>query len=149
MDRYVPPVSSTGYRRPQSSVRTTTMSQWETPMESVSSTKPASPASGAPAGSSDSSGRPKTLDPAAIAAELAKLGTSARGLTTNEAQKRLAKDGPNAIIATEEPLWHKAVGYFWGPIPWMIEAAALSERPRSGWPRSPETTAPQAAAARS
>src|SRR5271157_3371850 len=86
------------------------------------------------AGGSDSSGRPKTLDPAAIAAELAKLATSAQGLTTSEAQKRLAKDGPNAIIATEEPLWHKAVGYFWGPIPWMIEAAALISFLRHDWP---------------
>ena len=62
------------------------------------------------------------------------MATSAKGLTTNEAQKRLAKDGPNAIIATEEPLWHKAVGYFWGPIPWMIEAAALISFLRHDWP---------------
>jgi len=98
-------------------------------MEQVSPLRPASAAGG-----SDSSGRPKTLDPAAIAAQLAKLATSAKGLTTNEAQKRLAKDGPNAIIATEEPLWHKAVGYFWGPIPWMIEAAALISFLRHDWP---------------
>jgi len=103
-------------------------------MESVSPPKPASAASRATTGSSDSSGRPKTLDPAAIAAELAKLGTSAKGLTTDEARKRLAKDGPNAIIATEEPLWHKAVSYFWGPIPWMIEAAALISFLRHDWP---------------
>src|SRR5271157_4258999 len=101
-------------------------------MEHASPVKPA--ASGGTAGNSDSSGRPRTLDPAAIAAELAKLATSAQGLTTSEAQKRLAKDGPNAIIATEEPLWHKAVGYFWGPIPWMIEAAALISFLRHDWP---------------
>jgi H+-transporting ATPase len=103
-------------------------------LESVSPPKPASAASRATTGSSDSSGRPKTLDPAAIAAELAKLGTSAKGLTTDEARKRLAKDGPNAIVATEEPLWHKAVSYFWGPIPWMIEAAALISFLRHDWP---------------
>ena len=62
------------------------------------------------------------------------MATSAQGLTSNEAQKRLAKDGPNAIIATEEPLWHKAVAYFWGPIPWMIEAAALISFLRHDWP---------------
>ncbi len=101
-------------------------------MEHASPMKPE--AGGAAAGGSDSSGRPRTLDPAAIAAQLAKLATSAKGLTTNEAQKRLAKDGPNAIIATEEPLWHKAVGYFWGPIPWMIEAAALISFLRHDWP---------------
>src|SRR5271165_5028237 len=62
------------------------------------------------------------------------IGTRGAGLTTNEAQKRMAKDGPNAIVATEEPLWHKAVGYFWGPIPWMIEAAALISFLRHDWP---------------
>jgi H+-transporting ATPase len=96
--------------------------------------KPASAAGGATAGGSDSSGRPKTLDPAAIAAQLTKFGTSAQGLTTDQARQRLAKDGPNAIIATEEPLWHKAIGYFWGPIPWMIEAAALISFLRYDWP---------------
>jgi H+-transporting ATPase len=103
-------------------------------MEEASPLRPASAASGGTAGSSDSSGRPKTLNSAAIAALLTKLRTSAQGLTSSEAQKRLAKDGPNAIIATEEPLWHKAVGYFWGPIPWMIEAAALISFLRHDWP---------------
>jgi H+-transporting ATPase len=82
----------------------------------------------------DSGGRPKTLGPAAITAQLATLGTSARGLTGDEARRRLEKDGPNAIVATEEPLWHKAIGYFWGPIPWMIEAAALISLLRLDWP---------------
>ena len=101
-------------------------------MEHASPVKPA--ASSATASGSDSSGRPRTLDAAAIAIQLAKLGTSAQGLTKEEARKRLAKDGPNAIVATEEPLWHKAVGYFWGPIPWMIEAAALISFLRHDWP---------------
>jgi len=52
----------------------------------------------------------------------------------NRRWERLAKDGPNAIVATEEPLWHEAVGYFWGPIPWMIEAAALISFLRHNWP---------------
>jgi H+-transporting ATPase len=103
-------------------------------MEQGSPVKPTSVESGATALSSDSSGRPKTLDPAAIAAQLTKLGASAQGLTTDVARQRLAKDGPNAIIATEEPLWHKAIGYFWGPIPWMIEAAALISFLRHDWP---------------
>ena len=25
----------------------------------------------------------------------------------------------------EEPLWHRVLRRFWGPIPWMIEAAAI------------------------
>ena len=77
---------------------------------------------------------PARLDQTAITAQLAKLKTSAHGLTADEARQRLAKGGPNAIVATEEPLWHKLFGYFWGPIPWMIEAAALISLLRSDWP---------------
>ena len=69
------------------------------------------------------SGKPDRLDAAAIAAKFAALKSSPKGLTSDEARARLAKDGPNAIVAKEEPLWHKLIGYFWGPIPWMIEAA--------------------------
>ena len=71
-------------------------------------------------------GGPQKLDVAAIAAKFAELKSSDKGLTSDEAKARLAKDGPNAIVAKEEPLWHKLFGYFWGPIPWMIEAAARS-----------------------
>src|SRR5271166_4981022 len=80
------------------------------------------------------SGKPRRLDAAAIAAKFIDVKSSPQGLTSDEAKARLAKDGPNAIIATEEPLWHKAVGYFWGPIPWMIEAAALISLARQDWP---------------
>lgn len=75
-----------------------------------------------------------TLGPAAITAELAKLGTSAKGLSVDEAKGRLEKVGPNAIIAHEESRWTKLIGYFWGPIPWMIEAAALISLARRDWP---------------
>ncbi|WP_295428673.1 plasma-membrane proton-efflux P-type ATPase [uncultured Thiodictyon sp.] len=77
---------------------------------------------------------PTTLGPAAITAELAKLGTSPKGLTADEARSRLEKFGPNAIVAHEESRWTKLIGYFWGPIPWMIEAAALISLARADWP---------------
>ena len=77
---------------------------------------------------------PTTLGPAAITAELAKLGTSPKGLTADEARSRLEKYGPNAIVAHEESRWTKLIGYFWGPIPWMIEAAALISLARADWP---------------
>jgi H+-transporting ATPase len=56
----------------------------------------------------------------------AKLGASPeQGLTKAEADKRLAQDGPNEIAEkTVNPLL-KFLSYFWGPIPWMIEAAAV------------------------
>ena len=48
-----------------------------------------------------------------------------KGLGTEEAKKRLAKYGPNEIPEKEEPLWHRIFRRFWGPIPWMIEIAAI------------------------
>jgi H+-transporting ATPase len=48
-----------------------------------------------------------------------------RGLSSAEALRRVDEYGPNAIQAYEEPLWHRIFRRFWGPIPWMIEAAAL------------------------
>ena len=54
-----------------------------------------------------------------------KLTSSPSGLTQAEAKQRLAKYGPNALAEkTVNPLL-KFLGYFWGPIPWMIEAAAI------------------------
>ena len=76
----------------------------------------------------------RRLDAAAIAAKFAELKSSDKGLTSEDARARLAKDGPNAIVAKEEPLWHKLFGYFWGPIPWMIEAAAIISLARQDWP---------------
>ena len=49
------------------------------------------------------------------------------GLSTAEAEKRLADFGPNEIPEKKRNPILKFLGYFWGPIPWMIEAAvALS-----------------------
>ncbi len=48
-----------------------------------------------------------------------------RGLTGEEAAQRLTRYGYNEIVEKEEPLWHRVFRRFWGPIPWMIEAAAV------------------------
>jgi H+-transporting ATPase len=50
---------------------------------------------------------------------------AARGLSDAEAKQRLARYGYNEIEEKEEPLWHRVVRRFWGPIPWMIEVAAI------------------------
>jgi H+-transporting ATPase len=47
------------------------------------------------------------------------------GLDKEEALRRLQEYGPNEVEEREEPLWHRVFRRFWGPIPWMIEAAAL------------------------
>jgi H+-transporting ATPase len=50
---------------------------------------------------------------------------SKRGLSGREAANRLAHYGYNEIKEKEEPLWHRIFRRFWGPIPWMIETAAI------------------------
>ncbi len=59
-------------------------------------------------------------------AELEKrLGTSSAGLSQQEVQKRLTEGGYNELVEREvNPLW-KFFSYLWGPIPWMIEVAAI------------------------
>jgi len=47
------------------------------------------------------------------------------GLTTQQVQQQLARFGYNEITEKEEPLWHRVFRRFWGPIPWMIEVAAI------------------------
>jgi H+-transporting ATPase len=57
---------------------------------------------------------------------LDRLGVqSGRGLSQDEARKRLAQYGPNAITEKEQSLLARIAGYFMGPIAYMIEAAAL------------------------
>jgi len=50
---------------------------------------------------------------------------ASRGLDETEVQARLGKHGHNEIEEREESLWHRVFRRFWGPIPWMIEVAAL------------------------
>jgi H+-transporting ATPase len=53
------------------------------------------------------------------------LKSSRQGLTTSEAEQRLAQYGPNALEEEKVNPILKFLGYFWGPIPWMIEVAAI------------------------
>ena len=69
-----------------------------------------------------------------IQKKLTDLQTSVQGLNQSEVSKRLTQYGPNAIEAHEESKWKKLLGYFWGPIPWMIEAAAIISLFRQDWP---------------
>jgi H+-transporting ATPase len=54
-----------------------------------------------------------------------RLDSSPKGLSQAEAQKRLAKYGPNEIKEKKDNLFLKFLSYFWGPIPWMIEGAVI------------------------
>ncbi len=51
--------------------------------------------------------------------------TADRGLSDTRAREQLARYGYNEIEEKEEPLWHRVFRRFWGPIPWMIETAAI------------------------
>jgi H+-transporting ATPase len=53
------------------------------------------------------------------------LATSDQGLTSAEAKNRLIQFGPNALEEKKVNPIVKFLGYFWGPIPWMIEIAAI------------------------
>ena len=49
------------------------------------------------------------------------------GLTTDEARRRLAKSGPNAMPDTSAHPIRVALDKFWAPVPWMLEAAIVVE----------------------
>ncbi|HXH86370.1 MAG TPA: plasma-membrane proton-efflux P-type ATPase, partial [Nitrospira sp.] len=53
------------------------------------------------------------------------LDTTPDGLTEAEAQRRLAQYGYNELAEKQTHPFMKFLSYFWGPIPWMIEAAAI------------------------
>ncbi len=63
-----------------------------------------------------------------------RLETSADGLTQAEAEKRRAKYGPNEIEEKKTNELLKFLGYFWGPIPWMIEVAVVLSGVVRHWP---------------
>jgi len=63
-----------------------------------------------------------------------KLQSSPGGLTDIEAKKRLAQYGPNEIAEKKTNLFLKILSYFWGPIPWMIEAAVILSGIVRHWP---------------
>jgi H+-transporting ATPase len=63
-----------------------------------------------------------------------KLVSSPDGLTQAEASKRLQQYGPNEIMERKTNALLKFLGYFWGPIPWMIEAAVILSAIVRHWP---------------
>jgi H+-transporting ATPase len=52
-------------------------------------------------------------------------GNMARGLTADEANRRLERFGRNALEEKHVTLLQRLLPFFWGPIPWMIEVAAI------------------------
>ena len=63
-----------------------------------------------------------------------RLSSSPNGLTEAEAKKRLTQYGLNEIAEKKTNALLKFLGYFWGPIPWMIEAAVILSAAARHWP---------------
>lgn len=61
------------------------------------------------------------------------LESSEQGLSSQEAQNRFAQFGSNLLEEKETPLWRRLISYFWAPIPWMIEAAAILSAINGDW----------------
>ena len=62
------------------------------------------------------------------------LKASSEGLNKEEAQKRLSEYGYNELPEKKESPLLKFLLYFWGPIPWMIEIAAILSAVVRHWP---------------
>jgi H+-transporting ATPase len=73
----------------------------------------------------------KTLPLAEVEKQLA---SSPQGLTQSEAARRLDQYGANEIVAKKVNQFLKFLGYFWGPIPWMIEVAVVLSGVLGHWP---------------
>ena len=57
-----------------------------------------------------------------------------QGLSTEEWKKRQSEFGPNELEGKQRTIWLRLLPFFWGPIPWMIEIAALLSLYLKRWP---------------
>ena len=74
------------------------------------------------------------LEKASIAEVVAYLSTSKDGLSDAQASTRFDTFGPNAIEEKQVSILQRIFSYFWGPIPWMIEIAAVLSALVQHWP---------------
>jgi H+-transporting ATPase len=68
---------------------------------------------------------PQPADAQTSQALFERVDSSPTGLTSDEARRRLEQVGPNELAEKKANPLLKFLGYFWGPIPWMIEVAAV------------------------
>ncbi len=102
----------------------------------IKSSEPANPGrAGAPARPAPSKPDPNDgLKSLSMPDLQAKLGSSADGLAQDVAAKRLTQYGANEIAEKKTNELLKFLSYFWGPIPWMIEAAVALSAVARHWP---------------
>ncbi len=68
---------------------------------------------------------PSELSACSVSQLWGQLGSSPAGLDAEDVQRRLAQYGYNELAEEEVNFLLKFLSYFWGPIPWMIEIAAI------------------------
>ena len=68
---------------------------------------------------------PSPLATALVAKPTIEKNDLGSGLTEDEARRRLAKFGPNAMPDISAHPLRMALGKFWAPVPWMLEVAVL------------------------
>ena len=61
------------------------------------------------------------------------VDSSPKGLSAGEAKKRLSQFGFNELAEKKENPVLRFLGYFWGPIPWMIEIAIILSAAVGHW----------------
>ena len=64
---------------------------------------------------------------------VAETSGDAAGLTEAEAERRLAQYGENALVEHHVSVFERLAHFFWGPIPWMIEVAAILSAAVQHW----------------
>ncbi|MGB5635318.1 MAG: plasma-membrane proton-efflux P-type ATPase [Waterburya sp.] len=73
---------------------------------------------------SNSNPKPPTAD-LSLPELMTQLKTSTKGLSQTEAQNRLTQYGYNELAEKKVSPLMMLLSYFWGPMPWMIEAAIV------------------------
>ena len=68
---------------------------------------------------------PSDLSASSVSQLWQQLGSSPAGLSAEEVQRRLAQYGYNELAEEKINPLLKFLSYLWGPIPWMIEIAAI------------------------
>ncbi|MHB1512383.1 plasma-membrane proton-efflux P-type ATPase [Acidiferrobacter sp.] len=56
-----------------------------------------------------------------------------KGLSSVEAQRRLDKYGPNAIVEVPQKMWWLFLRKLWDPVPWMLEITLILEMALGKW----------------
>jgi len=79
-------------------------------------------------------GTPEADQGKTVSETMESLGVTRDGLSSDEAKNRLDKYGPNALAEKKQSPMLKFLMYFWGPIPWMIEIAAVLSILVKHWP---------------